>query len=153
MRYLNKIFLLNIQNLICVSVTNTCNCSISIKFFKSSGNKLPIHSLKIYNYFLIAFCFISFYSRWLYVTLQTHTNFKVQGLALMFFSGLYLGQGLFVCILFVWSFFHFGGVGFGVWLFSSNHHLYCRSRFSFYFKFSAWGQQCFNFNNRIHTTN
>lgn len=132
-----NILIRNVQNLICVfEVTNTY-VTVAFQFsFKEFGNKLSIHS--IYNFFSIAFWFISFYSRWLHVTLQTHTNFKVQGLALLFFLVFNWGRVcLFAYCLFGWVFF--GGLGFGVWLFSSNHHLCCRSRFSFYFKFSAWG--------------
>lgn len=97
----------------------------------------------MYNYFSIAFWSISFYSRWLHVTLQTHTNFKVQGLAWLFFLVLF-GAGS-VCLFIVCLFFGGGGVGWFwcLFVFKQPSHLtikiYCRSRFSFYFKLSARG--------------
>lgn len=99
-----NILIRNVQNLICVfEVTNTY-VTVAFQFsFKEFGNKLSIHS--IYNFFSIAFWFISFYSRWLHVTLQTHTNFKVQGLALLFFLVFNWGRVcLFAYCLFGWVF-------------------------------------------------
>lgn len=64
----------------------------------------------MYNYFSIAFWFISFYSRWLHVTLQTHTNFKVQGLALLFFLVFNWGR---VCLF---AYCLFGGFFFEGWV-------------------------------------
>lgn len=137
---MSKKSLLNIWNLICVSVTNTCNCSISIWVLKSSRTNSPF---AVYNYSLYKTIFQLHFVSYRFIKkcyiLQTHANFKVYVLAMLVFFWSLIGT-VSVCLLIVcrgWG----GGLVLVFFVFKQPSHLtLLNSRCLFYFKFHAlWG--------------